>query len=67
MVKRTLTTGGYEAEFFVDTKTDLVHWVVTRVGDAEIIMWGQEKSMHEAERAALDYMTANAKRISNAG
>ena len=58
MVKRTLSHGDYEAEFYVDPKLNppIYHFIVTRRGAAEIVMWGQEPSMTEAERSALDWM-----------
>ena len=64
MTKRTLITNGYEAEFFVDTRhcPMLYHYVVTRQGSAEILHWGQEFSMEEAERAAMDWMHIEAQR-----
>lgn len=58
LVKRTLCCGGYEADFYADPKTTLIHFIITRKGDAEIVMWGQEPSMSEAERVALDWMGA---------
>ena len=66
MVKRTLSHGEYEAEFYVDPKLNpaVYHFVITRRGAAEIIIWGQEQSMSDAERSALDWMyemTANSR------
>lgn len=57
VVKRTLSHNGYEADFYTDSKTQLVHYVITRQGESEIVMWGQEKSIEEAERRALEWMT----------
>ena len=58
VVKRTLSHGEYEAEFYVDPKLNppVHHFVITRRGAAEIIIWGQEHSMSDAERSALDWM-----------
>lgn len=58
MVKRTLSSGGYEAEFFSDRGSDaaVVHYVVTKKGSSDILAWGQEKTAKDAERAALDCM-----------
>ncbi|HUQ49910.1 MAG TPA: hypothetical protein VM056_04270 [Terriglobales bacterium] len=58
LVKRTMACGGFEADFFVDTKCQaaLYHFIITRKGMAEIVAWGQERSMEEAERAALNAM-----------
>jgi len=58
LVKRTLSYGEYEAEFFVDHDSvpALYHYIITRTNAAEILMWGQEKSMAEAEGCALERM-----------
>lgn len=58
MVKRTLASGSYEAEFFTDQWADppLVHYIVTRRGETDILAWGQERTMSDAERAAMDCM-----------
>jgi hypothetical protein len=64
VVKRTLASCGYESDFYSDPKTNLVHFIVTRKGEAEIVMWGQEPSMAAAERTALDWMSAFATRKS---
>ena len=56
MTKRTITYDPYEAEFFVDGKTALVHFVITRRGEAEVVLWGEEKSIYVAEKAALESM-----------
>jgi hypothetical protein len=58
LVKRTLTSGGFEAEFFVDSKSEpaIYHYIVTRKGSADILAWGQEKNSNDAEHAAMDCM-----------
>lgn len=58
MVKRTLSSGGFEAEFYSDKwgEQSVVHYVISRKGDSEILAWGQEASMEEAKRAALEAM-----------
>ena len=65
-VRRILSHGEYEAELYVDPKLNppVYHFVITRRGAAEIIIWGQERSMSEAGCSALDWMcemTANNK------
>jgi hypothetical protein len=70
VTKRTLISSGYEAEFFIDRKgeTVLYHYIITRKGNADILMWGQEPSMEEAERAAMDWMSIyGLKSVSAAG
>lgn len=67
MVIRTLKTGGYEADIYRDAKYDRYHFVITREGDSEIVQWGQENSLAEAEQAAWDWMTALGKSASQAG
>ena len=58
MVKRTLSSGGYEAEFYTDTSVEppIIHFIVTKKGDTDILAWGQERSINEAERGALEAM-----------
>ena len=63
VVKRTLSCGNYEADFYTDPKTTLVNVIITKRGDAEILMWGQEPSMAEAERFALDWMSSLSSRL----
>jgi hypothetical protein len=58
VIKRTLASGGYEADFYADTTSNppIYHYIVTKRGDADILAWGQERSAHAAERAAMDCM-----------
>lgn len=58
MVKRTLMSGGYEAEFFADNNSapPVIHYIITLKSSADILAWGQEKSAKDAEKAALDCM-----------
>jgi hypothetical protein len=58
VVKRTLSSGGYEADFYTDTTVTppIVHFIITKKGDADILAWGQERSIGDAEKAALDCM-----------
>ena len=69
MVKRTLASGGYEAEFFTDQWADppLVHYIVTKKGETDILAWGQESTMHDAERVAMECMHDLYKRNAAAG
>ena len=62
MVRHKLTNGIYEAEFFLDSKTDNVQWVVCLINEAEIVMWGVAPSMEHAEGDALWEMRALNKR-----
>ena len=68
-VKRTLALGGFEADFFLDKRAGatMYHYVVTRKGMADILAWGRESSMGDAERAArnaMDSLSANAVKAS---
>ena len=56
LTKRTLAVGDYLAELYVDTRSapPLYHYIVTRKDSAEILGWGQERSVEAAERSALD-------------
>lgn len=69
MVKRTLSSGGYESEFFTDQHSNppVVHYIVTRKGETDILAWGQERTMQDAERAAMDCMHDLYKRHSATG
>ena len=67
MVIRTLKVGGYEADIYRDAKYDRYHFVITREGETEIVWWGQEGSLDEAEQAARDWMKAFGKSASQAG
>ncbi len=55
-VKKTLIANGYEAFLYEDSAHSLVHYVITRKGEAEIVMWGQENSVQEAEQTAKEWM-----------
>jgi len=65
VVRQRLTNGIYEAEFFLDSKTESVHWVVSPVGDVEIVMWGQSRTMEAAEYATSIEMQRLNQRIAN--
>lgn len=45
----------------------VVHYVVSRKGETEILAWGQESSMEAAQRAAMDAMHDMYKRHTAAG
>lgn len=49
MIRHKLTNGIYEAEFFLDSKTENIHWVISPVGEREIVLWGQSRTMDAAE------------------
>lgn len=53
-----LTVGNYIADILVDGRQPslLCHWIVQRVGSAEILHWGQENTFAEAEQAATEYV-----------
>jgi hypothetical protein len=68
LTKRTLAVGDYLAELYVDARSvpPLYHYIVTRKDSAEILGWGQERSVEAAERSALDKiadMNANSARV----
>jgi hypothetical protein len=56
MVRRKLTNGIYEAEFFLDSANSNVHWVVCLVDAPEIVMWGVAPSIEAAEADSLAEM-----------
>ena len=49
-----LTLGDYIADILLDTRhhAHIYHWIVQRVGSAEILQWGQEHSFEQAGREA---------------
>jgi hypothetical protein len=51
-----LTIGHYIADILVDPRSyaTVYHWIIQRIGSAEIIAWSQERSFEEAERAARE-------------
>ncbi len=55
-----LTVGNYIADVLVDSRQPsvLCHWIVQRIGSAEILHWGQESTFAEAEEAATTYLRA---------
>jgi hypothetical protein len=53
-----LEVGGYIADILVDRRnpSTVFHWIVQRMGSAEILQWGQETTFDEAKAAALGYL-----------
>lgn len=53
-----LTVGNFIADILVDRRepSALCHWIVQRIGSAEILYWGQETSFDQAQQAAADYL-----------
>jgi hypothetical protein len=51
---KTEQYGDFVAEFFTDKKSDppLYHYIITRVGQREILTWGQELSEAGAHASA---------------
>ena len=51
-----LTIGNYIADILVDPRSyaTVYHWIVQRIGSAEIIAWSQENSFEQAEEAARE-------------
>jgi hypothetical protein len=47
-----LNVGPFIADIFVDSRSNatVYHWIVQRIGSAEIIAWSQENSFEDAER-----------------
>lgn len=50
-----LSFGDYFADVLIDSKTGIGHWIVQKVGSAEIVQWGQEQSFDAAEDCAEQY------------
>ena len=60
-----LTIGNYIADILVDPRSyaTVYHWIIQRIGSAEIIAWSQESSFEDAEQVArerLRNLTQNA-------
>ena len=53
-----LQVGGYIADILVDRRnpSNVCHWIVQRLGSAEILQWGQETTFTEAKAAAGGYL-----------
>jgi len=53
-----LTVGNYLADILIDPRSDatVYHWIIQRMGSAEIIAWSQESSFEAAEQAAREYL-----------
>jgi len=58
MVKQLMLHGDFQAEVYVDAKLHppIYHYLITRRGEAEVLMWGQTHSLREARCSAQEYM-----------
>ena len=59
--KKTVVVGEHCAEIYVSnpgTASAVFHYIITKLGDAEIIFWGQEHSLEEAEDSAVSFIRA---------
>jgi len=59
-----LTIGRYIADILLDNRQPaaVCHWIVQKIGSAEILQWGQESTFAEAEQAARTYLISLAQR-----
>ena len=64
-----LEIGDYIADILVDSRypSAICHWIVQRVGSAEILQWGQETTFAEAREAAVGYLQDLAKKAKKHG
>ena len=64
-----LQVGGYIADILVDRRnpSTVFHWIVQRVGSAEILQWGQETTFDEAKAAATGYLKDLAQKSAKIG
>ena len=64
-----LEIGGYIADILVDSRhsSSICHWIVQRVGSAEILQWGQETTFDEAKAAAYGYLRELARKAQKHG
>ena len=51
-----ISFGDYFADVLQDPDSGIGHWIVQRVGSADIVQWGQETSFEEAEECAKQYL-----------
>ena len=53
-----MVAGEYIADVLVDSRqpSRVFHWIVQKVGSAEILQWGQESTFAAAEEAAKEYL-----------
>lgn len=53
-----LTVGNHIADILMDGRQPaiLCHWIVQRIGSAEVLYWGQETTFAQAEEAAIAYL-----------
>ena len=64
-----LKVGGYIADILVDRRrpSTICHWIVQKVGSAEILQWGQETTFDEAMAAASGYLRDLAQKTQRSG
>lgn len=57
-----LVLSDYLADILVDRRfvPPIYHWVVQRIGSADVVKWGQEASFEEAETAARECIARRA-------
>lgn len=53
-----IVSGGFFADVVSDRRANppLHHWIVQRTGSPEIVHWGQESTLEEAEEAARAFL-----------
>lgn len=58
-----LVLSDYVADILVDRRfvPPIYHWIIQRLGSADVIRWGQESSFEEAEAAARDCIAGRAR------
>lgn len=59
-VKSTERIGEYLIDVFVNAKVDppVFHYIITRTGNTEILYWGQELNMREAQQRARETVSS---------
>lgn len=59
-----LVLSDYLADILVDRRfvPPIYHWVVQRIGSADVVKWGQEATFAEAEAAARDCIARRARK-----
>ncbi len=60
--KARLTMGDYIADIIEDEHAPVHHWIVQKLGSAEIIFWGQERTVEAARGEAQAFLEQESRR-----
>lgn len=60
--KARLTMGDYIVDIIEDERASVHHWIVQKLGSAEVIFWGQERTVEAARREAQAFLEQESRR-----